>query len=378
MTPRACRPGDEGGRARVTLEGLTYGPVSPTYDRLAGLPLRVEGYGLEVLSLQVMPELARLTTVVTLHGAGEEGVGEDVVYDAADHEAQLAAGPALPLAGDWTLDGFSRHLDGLDLFPGGPSRPEWVDYRRWAYESAALDLALRQAGTSLADALGIAPRPVTFVVSTRLDWDGGTARLRSWLADAPGLRFKLDPTDEWTPELIDELVDLGVVDTLDMKGAYGGDVPFGVPSEPRTYERIVTRFPEAWIEDPKLTPPLREALRGAEDRVTWDAPIHSVADVRALEWTPRMINVKPSRFGSLRELMATYDFLRDAGIGAYGGGQTELGPGRGQIQYLASLFHPDAPNDVAPSGYNEPAPPRGLPGSPLPVAAARTGFRWGA
>ena len=33
-------------------------------------------------------------------------------------------------------------------------------------------------------------------------------------------------------------------------------------------------------------------------------------------------------------------------------GQFELGVGRGQIEYLASLFHSDSPNDVAPTGYN--------------------------
>ena len=60
----------------------------------------------------------------------------------------------------------------------------------------------------------------------------------------------------------------------------------------------------------------------------------------------------------------------------YGGGQFELGPGRGQIQYLASLFHPDGPNDVAPGGFNEPEVPPGLPSSPLPVAVEPTGFRW--
>ena len=53
------------------------------------------------------------------------------------------------------------------------------------------------------------------------------------------------------------------------------------------------------------------------------------------------------------------------------------GPGRGQIQYLASLFHPDGPNDVAPGPYNDPEPTAGLPGSPLPPRPAPTGFRWG-
>ena len=62
------------------------------------------------------------------------------------------------------------------------------------------------------------------------------------------------------------------------------------------------------------------------------------------------MNLKPSRFGALRALFDFYDFCEARGIGAYGGGQSELGPGRGQIQFLAALFHPDAPNDVAPAG----------------------------
>jgi hypothetical protein len=61
----------------------------------------------------------------------------------------------------------------------------------------------------------------------------------------------------------------------------------------------------------------------------------------------------------------------------YGGGQFELGPGRGHIQYLASLFHPDTPNDVAPGGYNGADPPPGLPDSPLAPMEHDTGFRWG-
>ena len=53
----------------------------------------------------------------------------------------------------------------------------------------------------------------------------------------------------------------------------------------------------------------------------------------------------------------------------------ELGVGRGQIQLLAALFHGDGPNDVAPSAFNAPDPPAGLPGSPLDPEPARTGFR---
>jgi L-alanine-DL-glutamate epimerase-like enolase superfamily enzyme len=302
--------------------------VSATYERIAGLPLRIEGYGLEILTLQLAPEFARLTTVVTLHGAGETGIGEDVVYDPVDHEAQAAAGATLPLAGDWTIDAFARHLDGLDLFPQEPVRPFSRNYRRWAFESAALDLALRQAGGSLAEALGREPRPVTFVISTRLEGSDGAGRVRRLLEGAPGLRFKLDPTDDWTPELIDELAATGAVDTLDMKGAYD-DVPFGVPTDPRTYARIVEGFPDAWIEDPKLTHQIDAILRPHRDRITWDAPIHGVADIEALPFPPRMVNIKPSRLGPLRSLFGAYEYCGQRGIGMYGGGQFELGPGRG-------------------------------------------------
>ena len=89
-----------------------------------------------------------------------------------------------------------------------------------------------------------------------------------------------------------------------------------------------------------------------------------------------MVNIKPSRFGEVRKLFDAYDYCEEHGIGAYGGGQFELGPGRGQIQYLASLFHPDTPNDVAPIGYGSPDVPDGLPASPLRPAPSPTGFRW--
>ena len=110
--------------------------------------------------------------------------------------------------------------------------------------------------------------------------------------------------------------------------------------------------------------------------ITWDAVIHSVEDVDTLPFPPRTLNSKPSRFGSLRRLFDFYDACGERGIALYGGGQFELGPGRGQVQYLASLFHPEAPNDVAPGGYNRVPPPEGLPGSPLPPAPAPAGFRW--
>ena len=59
-----------------------------------------------------------------------------------------------PLAGSHTIGTFCELVGGLDLFPAEPVREVSRLYRRWAYESAALDLALRQQGIPLTEALG--------------------------------------------------------------------------------------------------------------------------------------------------------------------------------------------------------------------------------
>jgi hypothetical protein len=101
-----------------------------------------------------------------------------------------------------------------------------------------------------------------------------------------------------------------------------------------------------------------------------------VADILAAPVRPRTVNLKPSRFGSVQALLAAYEWCEAQRIGAYGGGQYELGVGREQIQLLAAIFHPDAPNDIAPGGYDALDPEPGLPASPLAVRAAPTGFRF--
>jgi hypothetical protein len=347
-----------------------------TYARVADLPLEVESYDLEPLELEVSSEFTRCTTVIRLHGGGHEGVGEDVDYDALDHVALQETGPVQPLSGSRTLAEYSDLVGELDLFPAPPVREVSRIYRRWAFESAALDLALRQAGTSLADAVGRTPAPLTFVVSLRLGEPPSIEPVAGRLALYPRLRFKLDPGPEWDDALVQQLVETGAVDSLDLKGFYRG-TPVDLDPDPVLYRRVLEAFPEAWIEDPALTEETRPVFEGQEHRITWDAPIHSIADIEELPFPPRMVNVKPSRFGSLRALFDCYDYLDDRNIGAYGGGQFELGPGRGQIQYLASVFHPHTPNDVAPTGYHAREPVPGLPQSPLQPEIPPTGFRWG-
>jgi hypothetical protein len=322
------------------------------FDRVRQLPLVVERVELEPHALP-LKHLTRRTTVIHLHGAGHEGVGEDVSYEEA---LQLAfTDDALPpLAGEHTLETFS------ELVAGEPG------YRPWGLESAALDLALRQAGLSLAEAVGREPAPVRFVVSQ--------SAIREWRALSPDLRFKLDASDKWTDEVVAELAATGAVDVVDLKGLYEGEWVEASPSA-ELYGRVAEAFPDVWLEDARLTDETRPVLEPHRDRLTWDFPIHSVADVDALEWPPRCLNSKPSRFGTLQILFDFYDACEERGIALYGGGQTELGAGRSQIQHLASLFHPDAPNDVAPKEYNDGGPRPGLPQSPLPPPADEPGFR---
>ena len=324
----------------------------PLYDAVKDLSVTVERVELERHALP-LKHFTRRTTVVHLHGTGDEGVGEDVSYDG---DIQLAfTGDALPdLTGEHTLDSFSA------LVADQPG------YRPWGLESAALDLALRQAGRSLADALGREPQPVRFVVSQRA--------VRELLDLYPALRFKLDASDSWTDDVVAELAATGAVDVVDLKGLYEGDWLDATPSA-ELYRRVAEGFPDAWLEDARLNDETRPVLEPHRGRLTWDFPIHSVADVEALPFPPECLNSKPSRFGSVRRLFDFYDYCAEHGIAVYGGGQFELGPGRGQIQHLASLFHADAPNDVAPKEYNEGGPRPGLPQSPLPPPSPEPGFR---
>ncbi len=255
------------------------------YDAVRALRLTIDDYVLDGLEQDVSSGFLRKTTLIRLRGGGEEGVGEDVTYAADEHDLQQSRGPVLPLEGDWTVQTFSEHLAAQPLFDHEPEQHAYLDYRRWGFESAALDLALRQAGLSLGAALGRMPAPLTFVVSMRLGEPATTDRLHVWLELYPGLRFKLDAAADWSAELIAELAATGAVDSVDFKGHYHG-TRVDAPPDPDLYRRVVDGLPDAWLEDPALTPETEAVLEPHRERVTWDAVIHSVADIEALPWPP--------------------------------------------------------------------------------------------
>jgi hypothetical protein len=348
-----------------------------TYARIAQLPLVIERCELLPLVRDTSSGFTKVSIVVRLSGGGHEGEGEDITWDQIDQIELLRGGDRLTwLRGGRTFDEFSTLLGLANLFPVDPIRDSARFYRRWAFESAALDLALRQSDISLQDAVGRHAQPVRFVASVRLGEPPSLGPLYALLEVNPELRFKLDPTPGWDDELVASLARLGCVDIIDMKGWYRN---LNVAMDPQAdlYRRVIEGLPETWIEDPALEPGIADLLEPGRDRVTWDEPIHCVDDIEAMPWRARMLNLKPSRFGSVQALFDTYDYCAANGIEGYGGGMFEQGPGRGQLQYLAALFHPDAPNDTAPAEYNLQSPPADLRRSPLTPEPHPVGFRWG-
>jgi hypothetical protein len=211
--------------------------MSEAWNRLAGLPIAIEGYELTGHDRDY-GEFTRPSTVVHLKGKGKEGIGEDVVYDVLDHIAHRDAGAVLDLTPATTLGEACEMFGSLDLFNGTPpEREPSLHYRRWAYESAALDLALRQNGMALWEAVERDPQPLRFVCSTRLGSFGENAHksstdaIRKRLDRYPGLEFKLDPENDWDQALIDEIAEIATVQVLDHKGFYRG-TPVDVETDP--------------------------------------------------------------------------------------------------------------------------------------------------
>ena len=357
------------------------------HDAVADLPVTVDSVDLRRRSRDTSSGFERVSTTFRLRGGGELGRGEDVAYDAPDHDALFAEPERDPrthadglgfesaLVGEWTFREFSDRLDDVDLFPNGePERETARPYRRWAVESAAADLALRQTDTDLASRLDRDREPVSFVASTRLGDPPTPDRVTALAERVPGIGFKLDPTDDWTDEVV-EALPTEQVRVLDLKGLYEGTE---VDQEPDAdfYEWVLESFPNAVIEDPAITDETRHAFAGEEHRISWDYPITGVESAEALPFEPEWLNVKPSRFGTLESLSETLEWADERDVRLYGGGQFELGVGRDQLHALASVFYPDGPNDVAPGAFNDPAVPERLPATPLAPSAAPRGLEF--
>ena len=359
--------------------------MSALFDAIADLSLSIESIDRTQRERDTSSGFVRTTTTFHLSGpesadAGTSGSvhtgrGEDVTYDTEDHDA-LADAPAFDFTGEYTFTEFSSRLDEVDLFrTKSPERETARHYRRWAVESAALDLALRQNDLSLSAVVARDADPVRFVASMRLGDPPTTDRLDAVLDAYPDTEFKLDPTPDWDADVVEAVAATEAVRILDLKGLYEGTDVDADP-DPDLYERLLSAFPEAVIEDPGLTDETRPLFDGEEGRISWDYPITGVASVENLPFEPEWLNIKPSRFGTVESLFETVEWAEARDVALYGGGQFELGVGRDHVQLLASLFYPDGPNDVAPGGYNDPEVAPGLPTSPLDAPRNTIGLSW--
>jgi L-alanine-DL-glutamate epimerase-like enolase superfamily enzyme len=344
------------------------------YEKLKELTVNIEDVKLERNEKQVTEDFNRVTTTVKLKGPEKTGYGEDVIWEAEEHDKLQENIEELELKQGHTLEDFSERLSLQDLFFGeDPPRQDYRNYRTWAFESAALDLALKQKGISLAEALGEQYAPLNFVASPSLG-DPPSMELVQKVWDQADVGLKLDATDKWSDELIQKLSESGKVKIVDLKGHYEDeDVRQG--ADPELYKKIVEKGPQALIEDPVLNDETRPIFEGEEARVTWDEPITSVGSIKSLPFQPEVINIKPSRFGSIRKLLDAIEYCRNNNITMYGGGQFELGKGRQHIQAFASIFYPESVNDIAPKNYND-REPENLTEPPLMPEKGFEGLEW--
>ena len=279
------------------------------------------------MTLPDYPSGPRPSSVVRLSGGGRSGVGENVAFLEAEHarfasfiEAWFRAHTAsLPLTQVTVADALSS--DG-------------TPYERAALEAALIDLALRQAGLSLADLTGVREASLRFVASLAADPEPEVAirRLRR-----EGFRgdLKLDVDPSWGPRALDAVARDSSIVILDFKGR----------GEPALLGELRALCPKALFEDP---PP---GLDGPTELVSRDATLPDEAAVAAARTRGEAVNLKAPRMGGplavLRGLERALSAPTNESVCAYLGGMFEVDVGRVQARQLAALYCATAPNDLA-------------------------------
>ncbi len=327
--------------------------------RLTGLSLSIEECRIETGSVPTVGYYdgsPRPTATISLIGDGYVGHGENVDWTLEDQATFKETVEETIATGSTTVGALSNTLDA-----------EFVAHHRAAVEAAAIDLALRQAGSNLFSISGLSPEPVTFCWSIGHDM-AGTAdavlrAVRATLQAEPGASFKLDvPSEGWPESMWSELAAIGRVRIVDFKRRGTG----------RSVALAHQYLPEAWLEDPPLKAfDESDHSHAWTDRIAVDGYLMRVADLAVLPFRPAAINVKAPRMGGPLEALRCLDLCRQNGWTCYIGGMFEVGPGRHQARVLASLFSSNEWNDLAPIRVRDSDP---YAPSPLPMSSDHRGF----
>ena len=116
---------------------------------------------------------------------------------------------------------------------------------------------------------------------------------------------------------------------------------------------MLAAFPDAYLEDPHDLPEIAQRLGDDLERVSYDSPIRSAEDNSTTPLAGRVVNVKPSRIGSLRALSEVYARCAREERPMYGGGMGELGWAEGRSSCSSRCFTPTRPTTWRPAPYNE-------------------------
>ena len=252
-------------------------------------------------------EFERITTHVRLAGEGTDGLGEDVSIFREDGTALHETRPCWFEGVDaGRLLRPPRHARAVAA-GGGALR-----FRNWAFESARSTSRSRPARSHV---LGLEPQPVRFATRS---------------ASARSLRSRLAPAARPSPACASSSTrgDVGPrsrrgrgdrrVDTIDFKGQYG----FEVKDRRRCAVRPVSPLPGPYLET-------TTCRNRAAARITSSAcPTTRYPQRRGHRRdaaAARIVNVKPSRIGSLRRLFEVYARCARERRPMYGGGMGELG-----------------------------------------------------
>jgi hypothetical protein len=295
-------------------------------DVLGALPVCVERIEVRASAVPAgdYPGGARPSSVLRLSGLGQLGRGENVAFTEGEHQRFGARAATLLASGATTGGTWRGSVAGL-IDQGARG------YERAALEAALIDLALRQAGTTLAAMTATAERSVRVVRSfaARPDAAAHVRRLRD-MGHAEDLKIDVDP--EWDAAAMRALAAEAGVAVLDFKGR--GDRRLAAALSPL--------FPGALFEDPPAP--------CAHQRISRDIPLADAQAAGAALARGEAVNLKAPRMGGPLQVLRALELARRVGSPAavYMGGMFEVDVGRTQARQLAALFCPDGPNDLAP------------------------------